>query len=170
MAVLTAIAVASAFIGGVSAYNGIQSRKEAASNYSQQADEQRKAQGEQKALSFQQQAQERRNQIREERVRRAKLMQASENSGTAGSSGESGALGSLSTQLSNNLGINAARAQAGANIGGYLQNAADFGTAAQNAIAGAQTADAIGGFAGSIFSASGGYGTISKAYKSTFGS
>lgn len=156
MAILTAIAIGAAVLGGVSAYEGIQSRKEAAANYASQADEQRKAQGEQKALNFQQQAQERRNQVREERVRRAKLLQASENGGTADSSGEYGAMGSLATQLSSNLGINAGRAQAGANIGGYLQNAADFGTAAQQAVMGAQNWDQIGSFAGSIFSAAGG--------------
>lgn len=157
MAVLTAIAVGAALIGGASVYNGIQSRKDAANAYSQQAGEQRKVQNEQKALNFQAQAQERRNQVREERVRRSKLLQASENSGTADSSGEYGAMGSLATQLSSNLGINAGRAQAGSNIGGYLQNAADFGLAAQQASQSAQNADAIAGWAGSIFNASGGF-------------
>lgn len=164
MAILTAIAVASAIAGGVSAYSGIQSRKEAAANYSAQADEQRKAQSEQSALNFQQQAQERRNQVREERVRRAKILQASENGGTAGSSGEYGAIDSLATQLSSNLGINAGRAQAGANIGGYLQNAADFGLAAQQAVSGAQTADSLFNLAGNIFTASGGYKTLKTVF------
>ena len=164
MAILTAIAIGAALIGGASVYEGIQSRKQAASAYEDQANEQRKAQSEQTALNFQQQAQERRNQVREERVKRAKLLQGSENGGTADSSGEYGAMGSLATALSSNLGINAGRAQAGANIGGYLQNAADFGLAAQQAVAGAQSWDQIGALAGSIFSASGGGAKVAKLF------
>lgn len=158
MAVLTAIAVAAVAISAYSAYEGHEARAEASDNYKAQANEQRHAGAEQRALNFQQQAEERRSQIREERVRRAKILQASEDTGVAGSSGEFGAIGSLSTTLSNNLGINAGRAEAGNRIGGYMQNAADFGTAAQQAVLQAQNADALFNVGMSIFSATGGGG------------
>lgn len=47
---------------------------------------------------------ERRNQIREARIRRAQLLVASEASGTVGSSAEVGAIGSIQSQLSSNIG------------------------------------------------------------------
>lgn len=154
------IAIVAVAGAGVSAYEGHKDRAEAADNYAAQAAEQRKAQGEQKALTFQQQSIERRAQIREERVKRAKIMQASENGGTASSSGEFGSIDSLATQLDSNLGINAGRAAAGNRIGGYMQNAADFGTAAQQASLSAQTADSMFQLSSSIFSAAGGFKAI----------
>jgi cell division protein FtsL len=130
-AITTIIAVAALATAGAAAYSGYQSRKDMKEANQNAAAEQRKAQGEQRALKFQEQAQERRNQIREERVRRAKILQASENTGVGDSSGAYGAVDGLSTQLNNNLGINAGRAVAGDRIGGYMQNAADFNLAAQ---------------------------------------
>lgn len=156
IATSTIIALGGLFLGGVAAYQGYESRKDAQANYAAQAAEGRKAQGEQKALNFQSQANERRNQVREERVRRAKILAASENSGTAGSSGEMGAVDSLSTQLNSNLAINMGRAEAGNRISGYMQNAADFGTAAQNAVMGAQNWDSIFGVSMNIFQGAGG--------------
>lgn len=158
MAILTALAVAAVSIGAYAAYEGHESRVEAQDNYRNQAAEQRKAQGEQRALNFQQQAEERRSQIREERVRRAKILQGSNNTGVSDSSGALGAIGSLSTTLNNNLGINAGRAAAGDRIGGYQQNAADFNTAAQIASLSAQNADQLFSLSASIFSATGGFG------------
>lgn len=144
-------------IGGISAYEGHEARKDAQENYNKSADEQRKAQNEQRALRYQDQATERRNQVREERVRRAKILQAAENTGVGGSSGLYGAVSGLTTQLNNNLAINEGKAEAGDRIGGYLQNAADFNTAAQNSVFSAQNADQLFSLSTSIFSASGGF-------------
>lgn len=161
MAAITAIVAYSALgLGAVSAYSGYQGRKEAAAAYKAQAQEESKARNEQKALNYQQQAQERRAQIREERVRRAKILQSAENGGAAGSSGEAGAIGSLSTQLNANLGLNLGRQQAANTIGGYMQNAANFGTAAMSASASAQNADSLFNLSTSAFSAVGGWGAI----------
>lgn len=85
------------------------------------ANESRAAQAKQKseteATKAQQQMQERRRQIREERVRRARLLQASENTGTQGSSGEFDALGNLSTAFSvavgESAGAKASRSEVG---------------------------------------------------------
>lgn len=162
-AITTIVAAAALATAGVSAYNGYQARKEQKAAMDQSADQSRKAQAEQRALKFQEQAQERRNQIREERVRRAKILQASENTGVGDSSGAYGAVDSLSTQLNNNLGINAGRAAAGDRIGGYLQNAADFNLAGQQAAISAQNADSLFSLSGSIFSAAGGFGAFKSA-------
>jgi len=48
-------------------------------------------------------AAERRAQIRQERVRRAQILQASFDTGTAGSSGELGGISSLDSQIGNNM-------------------------------------------------------------------
>jgi hypothetical protein len=159
------VAVAALAVGSYSAYEGHESRKEAQENYNKSAEEQRKAQQEKRALQFQEQAQERRNQVREERVRRAKIMQASENTGVGDSSGLVGATSSLSTQLNNNMGIMAGRAAAGDRISGYLQNAADFNTAAQSAVFDAQNADQLFSLSTSVFSAAGGFGAFKPAKK-----
>jgi len=68
--------------------------------------EQKKQQQIQRAGNLAQQQEERRRQIREERIKRARILQSAENTGTAGSSGELGGIGSLATQLSNNIGAN----------------------------------------------------------------
>lgn len=154
---LEVIAYAAFAVASVSAYEGIQSRKESSANYAKSAEENRKANREQQALNYQQQTEERRKLVREERVRRARLLQAAENTGSAGSSSEFGALGSMNTQLQANLGVNAARADAGGRISGYMQNAADFNTAAQQASMSAQNWDAIMGLSSNIFMAAGGF-------------
>jgi hypothetical protein len=164
---LEVIAFASLALGAVSAYNAYDQRQEADSQMRKSAREQKKVQAEQKALQHQQQAQERRQQIREERVRRAMLLQASENSGTTGSSGEAGGLGSMATQLTNNLGINVGRAAAGDRMSLFAQNAANFQTNAQSALNNAQTADSLFGLSMNIFSASGGANAAAKAFGST---
>lgn len=159
-AITTIVAVGALAVAGASAYVGYQSRKDAAAAYKSQAQEERKVRNEQKALNFQQQAAERRAQIREERVRRAKILQGAENGGAAGSSGEAGALSSLSTQLNVNIGLNLGRQQAANTIGGYMQNAANFGTAAMSASSSAQNADSLFNLSTSVFSAAGGVGAL----------
>lgn len=62
------------------------------------------SQSEESAANARQAAVARRQAIREERVKRAQIMQASETSGTGGSSGEAGAIGGMQTQLGSNMG------------------------------------------------------------------
>ena len=64
----------------------------------------------------------RRQQIREARIRRADILQASASTGAAGSSAETGAIGSLQSQLGTNLGASfqtqaLSQSQSRANIG-----------------------------------------------------
>lgn len=140
------------------AYDGIQERKKTSSAYESAANEQKKANREQDALNFQKRTEERRNLVREERVRRARLLQAAENTGASYSSGEAGALGSMNTQLQSNLGANAASADIGGRLSGYLQNAADFNTAAQKSAMAAQNADQLFSIFGKAAGSMGGAG------------
>lgn len=119
--------------------------------------EQRKARNEQKAQNEAQAAQERRKQLREERIRRAKILSTSQAAGATGSSGEVGALGGLSTQLSTNLGANLGALNSAADISLFSQNAANFSSAADQSNANAQMAGQVSSLAfqaGSLFSAS----------------
>lgn len=116
---------------------------------------QRRVQSEQRAGNAAEQARERRQQVREERVKRARILQASQNTGVSGSTGEVGAVSGLSTQLDTNLGMNIGRAQRGDAISIFSQQAAEAGTSAQNLanlsqffIGNAQT---FGNIGGSIF-------------------
>lgn len=109
--------------------------------------EQRKARNEQKAQNEAQAAQERRKQLREERIRRAKILSTSQAAGVTGSSGEAGALGGLSTQLSSNLGTNLGALNSAADISLFSQNAANFSSAADQANANAQMAGQVSSLA-----------------------
>ena len=101
---------------------------------------QKRARSEAEAGHAQEQAQERRQQIREQRIRQAQILQRSEAAGTGESSGEVGALGSLSTNTSTAIAANLGRAQVSRNISMFEQQAAD-------ALSNAATAQAVGSLA-----------------------
>lgn len=132
-----------------SAYQANQSRKDAAG-------ERAKAENVNRAQRAQEAAQERRKLVREERVKRARILQAGANTGTEDSSGEYGALGGMATQLSSNLGFNAGTIARGRQASGFLQNAFDNEQDAQRW-------DSIGSVSSSIFSAAGGFGAFKGA-------
>lgn len=124
------------------------------------ADDQRRGNAVQSAQQAQQAAQERRQQIREERIKRASILNSSENSGTSGSSGEMGATGGMSTQLGSNLGINGSSLLAGQAITGFSQSAANNMQAAQTAQGRASMWGQVAGIGGSMFGNAGGWQTI----------
>lgn len=101
--------------------------------------EQEKANSESRASMAARASLERRQQIREERVARGKLMQAGVNSGTSESSGEGGATAGLAAQLGANIGFNLGQIASANAISGYQQNAANFQAGAQQALSDAQT-------------------------------
>lgn len=117
----------------------------------QSAEEQRKARSITEAGQAQQAAMEQRQQIREERVRRARILQSAQNTGTAASSGEFGAVGSLATGLSSNIGANLGAIQRGQQISTLNQNAADLNLGAQFAGFEAQNAQSLFSLSTSIF-------------------
>lgn len=95
-------------------------------------DEQKRAQRAQKRAAKVQSAMQknedtakRRQMLREERIRRAKILQASEATGTAGSSGELGALSSLGTQTAFNQAFMQGQAIGAQGASAQLQKAAD---------------------------------------------
>ena len=110
--------------------------------------EQRRAGNEQRAQNKAESMRERRNQIREQRIREAAILQSSQASGTTGSSGEIGALGNISTNLADNISTNIGRLQTAQNISIFQQRAAD-------AMNRAETARAIAGASGQFVSQSG---------------
>lgn len=156
----TIAAVVGAVVGVAGAVQASEAQADARKEAKKSAAAQQKASYEQKALQSQQAAQERRQQIREERVKRAKVLQASENTGVGVSSGALGSVGGLSTQLSTNLGFNQGQIAGANRISGYNQQASDFMSASQNKINEANTWGAVQGLGTSIFSAAGGFNTL----------
>lgn len=116
----TAVAVVGLVVSVYSSEQQASAQKKAAQkqeeNQRRLLSEQEKMRAEQQASNAEKAARERRQQIREERVRRAKIMQASENTGVSGSSGELGSIAGLGTQLGSNLGANASSLSHAANI------------------------------------------------------
>lgn len=147
--------VIGAVIAVVGTVSSVVAQQDAKSNAKKSAEQQRRAQAEQRAVQARQAAEERRKQVREERVRRAKILQSSENTGVSGSSGEVGALGSLSTQLASNIGSNLGAARSGELISGFNQSAADFNFNATKSMQEAGQWSQLAGIGGNIFDAAG---------------
>lgn len=95
------------------------------------------------------QAGQRRQQIREERVRRAQILQQSEGSGTAMSSMETGSVGALQSVTGANVASSFQADRTSARLGSLSRRAAG---AQQRA----QTAQAVGQVAGTVFQSMGG--------------
>lgn len=156
---IASAALAVGVVGGVMSYQ--QQRKANAANR-EAADQARKAQEEQRAQQYAARDREMRQQAKEERIRRARIMQSAENTGTDVSSGVSGALGALSSNLSSNIGSNLGSFRAGQNIGMYNQAAADAQTRAGNYMSRSSMWGQIGSFGTSMFGAAGGFNTLIK--------
>lgn len=150
-AVSTTVAIVAAVVGTASYVEAKEARGEQKAASEKAASEQKQARSVQEASNAQQAAMESRQQIREERVRRARIMQGAQNTGTAFSSGEFGSIGSLSTSLSSNIGANRGAIQRGQQISAFQQNAADFNLTAQNAGIDAQNASSLFNLSTSIF-------------------
>lgn len=164
IATTTLLAIGSLAVGAYGAIEGQAQRKEARSRQEQAQREGEKIQGETRAQNAAQAAAERRSQIREERVRRGRIMQSAENTGAAASSGEFGAIGALGTNLATNIGSNLGRIGSAERTSQYAQNAATFTGQANDALSAAKGADQLFSLSGSIFSAAGGFGSASKAF------
>lgn len=92
-----------------------------------------------------QQMESRRQQLREERIRRAQILQASENTGVAASSGQLGAVSALGTSTGANVASLSRQANTASGISAASQRAANAD------LRGAEAAG-VGQIAGSIFS------------------
>lgn len=129
-AAAVAVAAGSAYAANEQASNAASDRKKA----------QKVGQAEQEAKSSEQ----RRQQIREERVRRATIMQSSENTGVTSSSGQLGAISALGTQVGGNISSLSRQTESASAIGSLNQSAA-------NADYRAGQFQQVGGFAGTVF-------------------
>lgn len=123
----------------------------------QAASEADKARAEESAQNTRTAAQERRQQIREERIKRAQIMNQAALTGTANSSGEVGALGGMSQELGSNMGMNQGSILRGQRIGGFLQNQADFMSEAQTYANRSGTYKQLGQLGSSLFANAGGW-------------
>ncbi len=144
--------IASATVGAASYVEAKSARKEQAAAVAQQAEVNKQIQSEQKAANVAAASTERRQQIREARVRRARIMQSSQGTGATGSSAEFGSIGGMSTQLATNIGSNLGAIQTAGRISDLGQTAADFGTQANFAGVKAQDATSMFQLSTSIFS------------------
>lgn len=122
-AVTTILAIASLVVAAGSAYVSYKQNQRMARD---QKKANKVAQAEQEA----QRQNQTRNQVRQERIKRAQILQSSENSGVSMSSGSIGSQGVLGTQIGNNIGQESRQANSAAGIGAYNQSAADHGSRA----------------------------------------
>ena len=137
VATSTIIAAAAVAVAAGSAYQANAQAKDAASE--------RKKAGKVSQAEQQAKANEgRRQQIREERVRRASILQSSENTGVTASSGQLGSISALGSQVGGNVSSLNRQAESANAISGYNQSAANLDYKA------GQTQQ-IGNFAGTVF-------------------
>lgn len=123
-AITTIAAVASVVVAGATAYEAKQQAKSAAKK-------QKEAGQVSAAEQAAQQTAQTRAQIREERVRRAQILQSSESTGVTGSSGALGSVGALQTSVGTNLASASRQAASAQAITGLTQQAADFNAKAR---------------------------------------
>lgn len=169
MAAISSIVAIASLAVGVASYAGAQSaQKDAARERQSAAESNKKIQEEQRADNAAKAASERRNQIREERVRRAKILQGAENSGAAYSSGEAGALGGMATQLGSNIGSNLGQIARSDRISGYAQSASNSMFQASIFDQKSSNKSQLFNLSTSLFSASGGFGQIGTAWDRGF--
>jgi hypothetical protein len=145
------MAAVSTIIAGAALATTVYSVSEQSKQAKKSARAQENLQNEERARNTGQQIAERRQQIREERVKRARVMQASQNTGVAGGSGEAGALSSLSTQLGSNVGFNQSMIQSGERMSIFAQQAATAQYKGQQAALLGSFANSAASFSGSIF-------------------
>ena len=94
-----------------------------------------------------------RQQLREERIRRAQIEQASANQGAGGSSGEAGAVSALGAQVGANVASINQGQMAAEGISGAMSKAA-------GATQRAQVAQGVASLSGTVFSGAGGFNSI----------
>lgn len=160
MGVVSTIVAVAAVASAVGTYRSYQEQRKASKAQRRAAQEQREINRQQEARNAQQSTMERRQQLREERIRRARILQSAENMGVGSSSGAMGAVGGLSTNLSSNLGANLGSLRSARTISRHSQNQADFMSAANQHMANANMWGQLSSFSSSIFSAGGGFGAF----------
>lgn len=151
-------------LGGISALVGIfgavgqmDAANRSAAAQRDAAAQQREANNIQAAGQQNASTENRRQRVREARIRRAQILAASENAGTNSSSGSVGAVGALSTNLSGLLGNSLGETAANKGINAANQRSADFMGVARQA---EQDGATIGAWTGAIQSGISGFSSI----------
>ena len=139
-------AYASAAIGAASTVYNVQQQKKAGAA---QEEAQDISTAQQKSVDLA----NRRQQIREERIRRAQIEQAAANQGAGGSSGEAGAISAIGSQVGSNIASISQGQKAAEGIGNAM-------SAAAGSTQRAQVAQGVANLSGTIFQASGGFDSI----------
>lgn len=146
-------AAASAAGGMMQASAAKKAAKQQAAAAREAAAERKEASAVQTATQRLQDRENRRQAIREERVKRARLLQSSENTGVGGSSGALGAAGALNTSLGQAVAFGRGQESGAMGIGAANQRAIDADTRGRMAQARGQARVAqIGAFTGAISS------------------
>lgn len=140
LATSTIIAIAAVAVAAGTAYVS-------AENAADARDAQKKAQQVSKAEADAARQSQIRQQVRQERVKRAQILQASENTGVSMSSGALGASSVLGTQTDSNVGSINRAANSATVAGNFLQDAADSQAKAANWQAASSVASSAAGFA-----------------------
>ena len=105
---------------------------------------------------------QRRQQIRQERIRRAQIMQSAETAGVAGGSGEVGSTGAMASITGGNVASSYAASAT-------TQRLQQLGSREAAARSRANTAAAVGGISGTVFSSLGGAPALGSAFNPSSG-
>lgn len=159
-----AIAVAGLVMAVAGTAMAVVSGNQARAAARHQADLQKQANAEIQARNNAQRAQEQRQLIREARIKNARMEQMSANTGTTGSSGEMGASSAISTNLSSSLGMNNNISAITDNISELNSQIADSQVDQMNAQKTGVLGSGLTSIGGSMFSAAGGYKTVSTIF------
>lgn len=170
MAITTAVAAVASL--GFAAYSTVKQNSEAKKSRNLQAqalNEEREARETQLKRDEEAARRSRRQEIRAERIRRAQIVNTSEQTGTSQTSGFSGALGSLSSQLNSSLGFSGQQSAFNRSISTSLQNATNFNFAASQKQDSAGFYGNLAGTSFNVFNSLGGFGKIEEGYNKAFG-
>lgn len=148
-AISTIVAVAAVAVAAGSMYMSSQQAKAAAKD-------RKEAGAVSSAESSAQRSQNRRQQVRDERVRRAQILQGSQNTGVSQSSGETGATSALGTLISSNVSTISRQENSSNAISSWSQSAADHDLSSQQW-------SGIGSIAGTVFGVSANMSMASKS-------
>jgi uncharacterized membrane protein YebE (DUF533 family) len=117
-AITTILAIGSLVVAAGSAYMSYKQNQQA-------ANAQKKAGQVQQAEQTAQKQNEIRNQVRQDRIKRAQILQSSQNSGVSMSSGSIGSQGALGTQIGTNIGQISRNASSMQGVSFFNQQSAD---------------------------------------------
>ena len=168
MAALTTIALVGLAVGAVGTIASMSQQRKAAKAAEQSTGWQEQNQAEESSSNARQAAIARRQAVREERVKRAQIIPASETAGTGGSSGELGATGGMQGQLGANMGSSQGMIMQGQRISFNSQASANWAAKAGTYQNRAGAYQQLGNFGFGVMQQAGAQGRAGKQTFSLF--